>query len=485
MPRKNKEKTTKTPAKKPASSGSSSSAVSDALLEMQQTGGNQQALSMLSTVPTTATPSANAFSVSSGGFQYQLPQAPLIQEFNRDLLSGYSHAPSASDHEMFPHLNQEESGRRSAELRDPSDRAALVKEARNQGRAHSYVRLDAASPTVPGKRHKLGRMQGKSQRGQQKEQHFYDAGGKFTPYPREAEHLDGMTSSSTSTQDVWRALDAVNRGEQAPEGFEGHERELMSVPTITNLSEVQRSPLMGAASNMEIANQAHTTGTPKSFEEGFGNSEEREVKKKRKRKTESADADSDSEDSKTKAFNFPGSISSTGAGAVHQFQAVEDSIMRGEMSDESVSKRVKRAPEAGTVKEARDFALKKKKALLNTFQDRLQMTDISYAQSEPTVEDREQASLLRLRSGLRRNALPQMGLLRGGLRTLEKSSASSSSSSSEEKTPLEAFDLGEEAEVEDQEFLPPGNELEEDSEDESDPKDEEEEMDEEETEEKR
>jgi len=483
MPRKNEEKTTKAPAKKPASSGSSSSAVSDALLEMQQTGGNQQALSMLSTVPATATPSANTFSVSSEGFQYQLPQAPLIQEFNRDLLSGYSHAPSASDRERFPHLNQEESGRRSAELRDPSDRAALVKEARNQGRAHSYVRLDAASPTVPGKKHRLGRMQGKSQRGQEKEQHFYDNGGKFTPYPREADHLQSMTSSSTSRQDVWKALDAVNRGEQVPEGFEGHERELMSVPTITNLSEVQRSPLMGAASNMEIANQAHTSGTPRPFEEAFGNSEEREVKKKRKRKTE--DDGSDSEDSKTKAFNFPGSISSTGAGAVHQFQAVEDSIMRGEMSDESVSKRVKRAPEAGTVKEARDFAVKKKKALLNTFQDRLQMTDISYAQSEPTGEDREQATLMRLRSGLRRNALPQMGLLRGGLRTLEKSSASSSSSSSEEKTPLEAFDPGEEVEFEDEEFLPPENELEEDSEDESEPVDEEEEMDEEEIEEKK
>ncbi|WP_372632036.1 hypothetical protein [Cohnella sp.] len=471
MPGKSDEKKTKTSAKKSGSSGSSSSAVSDALLEMQQTGGNQQALSMLSTVPSTETRSANTFSVSSEGFQYQLPQAPLIQEFNRDLLSGYSHAPSASDRERFPHLNLEESGRRSAELRDPSDRAALVKEARDQGRAHSYVRLDATSPSVRGKKHRLGRMQGKNQRGQQKEQHFYDAGGKFTPYPREAEHLQGMTSSSTSTQDVWKALDAVNRGEKVQEGFEGHERELMSVPTITNLSEVQRSPLLGAASNMEIANQAHTSGTPRPFEEAFGRSEEREAKKKRKRKTESED--SDSEDTKTKAFNFPGSISSTGAGAVHQFQAVEDSIMRGEMSDDSVRKRVKRAPESGTVEEARGFAVKKKKALLATFQDRLQMTDISSAQQEPVGEDRELATLMRLRSGLRRNALPQMGLLRGGLRTLEKSSSSSSSSSAEEKVPHEAFDVGEE--VDEEEFLPQVDELEEELEFGSEPEDEEEE----------
>lgn len=35
--------------------------------------------------------------------------------------------------------------------------------------------------------------------------------------------------------------------------------------------------------------------------------------------------------------------------------------MKGEMSDESVRKRVKRAPEAGTVEEARGFAVKKKK----------------------------------------------------------------------------------------------------------------------------
>ena len=456
MPKKNGEKQTKAPAKKSTSSASSSSAVSDALLEMQQSGGNQQALGMLGTVPSTATPSANTFSVSSEGFQYQLPQAPLIQEFNRELLTGYSHAPSASDRELFPNLNREEDGRRLAELSAPSDRAALVKEARDQGHSHSYVRLDAASPSVRGKKHRLGRMQGKNQRGQQREQHFYDAGGKFTPYPREAEHLEDMTSSSTSTQEVWRALDAVNRGERVPEGFEGRERELMSVPTITNLSEVQRSPLMGAASNMEIANQAHTTGTPKPFEEAFGDSEEREVKKKRKRKTE--DADSDSDELKTKAFNFPGSISSTGAGAVHQFQAVEESIMKGEMSDEAVRKRVKRAPEAGTVEEARGFAVKKKKALLGTFQDRLQMTDVSYAQHEPSDEDRELATLMRLRSGLRRNAMTQMGLLRGGLRTLEKTTASASSSAPTDKLPSEAFDPG--YEVDDNDFVPESNEQE-------------------------
>ncbi len=460
MPKKSDEKKKKMSAKKPGSSASSSSAVGDALLEMQRIGGNQQALSMLSTLPSTAKPSANTFSVSSEGFRYQLPQAPLVQEFNRDLLSGYSHAPSASDRELFPHLNREEDGRRSAELGAPSDRAALVKEARDQGRAHGYVRLDASSPSVRGKKHRLGRMQGKNQRGQQKEQHFYDAGGKFTPYPREAEHLRSMTSSSKGAQDVWRALDAVNRGEKVPEGFEGHERELMSVPTITNLSEVQRSPLMGAASNMEIANQAHTIGTPKPFEEAFGSSEEREVKKKRKRKTE--DADSDSDESKTKAFNFPGSISSTGAGAVHQFQAVEESIMKGEMSDESVRKRVKRAPEAGTVEEARGFAVKKKKTLLGTFQDRLQLTDVSSAQREPNEADRELATLMRLRSGLRRNAMPQMGLLRGGLRTLEKTTASASSSAPTVKLAPEAFDPG--YEVDDDDFIPSPDEEETDDE---------------------
>ncbi len=458
MPRKSDEKKTKTPAKKTASSASSS-AVSDALLEMQRTGGNQQALSMIGTVPSASTPSANTFSVSSAGFQYQLPQAPLIQEFNRDLLSGYSHASSASDRERFPHLNREEDGRRLAELRDPSDRAALVKEARSQGRSHGYVRLDAASPSAREKKLRLGRIQGKNQRGQQKEQHFYDAGGKFTPYPREAEHLQGMTSPSTSTQDVWRALDAVNRGEKVPAGFEGHERELMSVPTITNLSEVQRSPLMGAASNMEIANQAHTTATPKSFEEAFGSSEEREVKKKkRKRKTE----DPDDGDSRTKAFNLPGSISSTGAGAVHQFQAVEDSILRDELSDGPVRKRVKRAPEAGTVEEARGFAVKKKKALLDTFRDRLRMTDVASAQREPNESDRELATLMRLRSGLRRNAMPQMGLLRGGLRTLEKTTASTSSSAPADKLPPEAFDPG--CEVDDDDYIPMPDEQEPDDE---------------------
>ncbi|MFC4599833.1 hypothetical protein [Cohnella hongkongensis] len=463
MPKINGDRKKRETGKKTASSASSS-AVGDALLEMQQTGGNQHALSMIQTVPSDAGPSPGMFSIGSGGFQYQLPQASLIQEFSRDLTSGYAQAPSASDRERFPHLNREEGDRRLAELREPADRAALVKEARDQGRAHEYLRLTATSSRGRESALRLGRVQGTKKRGQQREQHFYDSGGKFTPYPREAEHLEGMTSPGTSTQKVWKALDAVNRGEAPPQGFESQERELMSVPVITNLSEVQRSPLMGAASNMEIANQAHTTGTPKSFEEAFGRSEEREVKK-RKRKREKAD--SDEGDSKTKAFNFPGSISATGSGAVHQFQAVEDSLMRGELSEDAVRKRVRRAPEGSDVEEARRLAVGKQKALLGTFQDRLSMTDVSYAQGESVGADREMATLMRLRSGLRRNAMPQMGLL-PSLRTLEKQTASSSSSTSSTspaaKVPFEAFDSGHE--VDDDEFVPRREELEE-SEDES------------------
>ncbi|RED58537.1 hypothetical protein [Cohnella lupini] len=437
MPRTPKDK--KPGGEKKKSISPSSSATSDALLEMQSSVGNQ-ATQMIQT-NTTASQPPGFFHFGSGGFNYQVPQIPMIQEFNRDLEGSFASAPSASDQESFPHLNRMEGERRTAKLEEPSDRAALVKEAKNQGRAHKLMSLEAPSLFEPDETYKLGRIQGSANPFQKNEQHFYDASSSFTPYPREAEHLQEMATGEQTEQDVWRGLDASNRGERPPEAFADHERTLQSVPTIFNLAEVQRSKLMGASSNLEVANQAHTLGTPRSFEDEFGHTEKREMKK-RKKKASDAGSDTDSDtasssktgkgkpsakkksktdpDTTSVDFNVPGSIAATGSGAVHQFQAVESSIMGGEMSDKSIREKVKRAPKGSNVEEARDLAVRKRDSLLRTFGERMQMTDVDFAQQEIEPADREAATMSRVRSGIRRNSMSQMGLLRGNLRTLEK-----------------------------------------------------------------
>jgi hypothetical protein len=423
------------------SASSSSGAVVSNAQDMQQ--GNQDTLRMIQTRPATSAPGPNTFQVSAGGFNYQLPQLDLLQEFNRGLQSAYANTASSSDQEQFPHLNdQMPDGRRLAKLMEPSDRAALVKETQDQGRAHKYLKLEAPSSSNSQENFKLGRLQNPPMKGSAKEQHFFDESGSFTPYPREADHLEELATGGKTRKDVWKVLDAVNRGEKPPNGFEAHEQLLMSVPTITNLSEVQRSPLMGASTNLEIANQAHTTGASASFSSAFGTSEERKLDTKRKRNSKKDDSEAENATKKKKkeqvTFNLPGTLSSTGTGAVHQFEAVENSIMNRELSDYAVKKKVKRAPEGAKVAEARNLAVFKKNALLSTYSERLKMTDIERAQNETSAEAREEATLMRLRSGLRRNSMPQMGLLRTGLRTLEKQTASSSGvSNADVRSPLD------------------------------------------------
>lgn len=384
-------------------------------LQLQQSVGNQATMGLIMAsappslpqqqLPQGPTgPGGGFFQTSAQGYDYQIPQAPFLQSVNRDLQASYGSAPSARDTEQFPHLNLNPDGKRQAEIHEPSDRAALVKEAQDQKRAHGYVKLSTPSLFEPDQMQALGRIQNPPARQLRNEQHFYDASNSFTPYPREAEHLQKMADDGRSEREVWQALDAVGRGQRPPSSFRDEELALQSVPTITNISEVQRSPLMGAASNLEIANQAQRPDTPISFQTAFGQSDDRQVQKKSKKKPGNAET-------KDVTFNLPGTISSTGSGAVHQFQAVEQSMMEGNMSDESVRKKVKRAPQGSNVEEARDLAIHKRDALLDTFEQRIQMTDIDQAQSFSSEKDRRDATMMRLYSGVDRNTKPQMGLM--------------------------------------------------------------------------
>jgi hypothetical protein len=373
----------------------------------------------------------------------------LLQGFNRELKSAYAHTPSSSDKDRFPHLNSKgKKGRRRALLKAPSDRAALVAETKELGHGHRYAQLEAEldaeldtgldgeSLAKPSETYPLGRIQNPTRPALWKEQHYYDAGGSFTPYPREAEHLESLAADGKSTKDVWQALDAVNRGQRPSEAFRAHEQSLMSVPTITNISEVQRSPLMGAGANLEMANQAHALGEAASFQSAFGYTEERE-RPSRIKASSSATKKKAKPSRKPKPLlvNLPGSIHSTGSGAVHQFEAVEKAIESGDISDAAVRREVKRAHRGSNVAEARDLAVGKKDALLKTFGDRLQMTDISKAQEIEGDGGRETATLMRLQSGLRRNTMRQMGLLPYSLRTLAKRESDASASKHELPVP--------------------------------------------------
>ncbi len=354
---------------------------------------------------------ASSWSVGSGTNAFQIPQQPFLQGFREDVQNRYGAMQSASDPSAFPHLNQQrmdgEDERRHAQLQQPRDKAALVKQAQDQGRSHKYMTISNRSPS--GSTQDLGRIQS-SVPWAPREQHFYNTEGSFTPYPAEASHLQSMTGGETSTQDVWQALDSANRGEELPEEFTDQSQSLQSVPTIFNISEAQRSPLMSATSNMVISNQAQTTGTPQSFPQAFG------------RATKMGG----------KNINLPGTIPATGSGAVHQFGAVESSLVGGDFSEESVRKNVKRGPSGMGVAKARDYAAQKRNDLIGAFGDRMGMTDVAYAQREGN-EESEEATRMRLQSGINRSSLPQMGLMRSGLRPLTTPQGGTSFPTAEEE----------------------------------------------------
>lgn len=343
------------------------------------------------------------FSHVSGGNTYTFPARDFLQDVRQDLDMRYQHTPSASDSMQFPHLNQQTSingrDRRLADIQSPQDRSALVSEAHQQGRTHGYVALQtngtdqgriSASPFPSGRR----------------EQHYYDPSSTFTPYPQEAQHLQGLASRIQdeneemgpidARQQVYQSLDAVNRGR--PSGMED-ESQLQSVPLIINLAEVQRSHLMGYSSNLELANQAQMSN-PDPFSQVFGTSVQRGGHN----------------------VNLPGTMSATGTGAVHRFDAIDESLEADEFTREGVQSRITRAPQGLTLPQNRNLVEQNRQNLMGTFQQRFDMTDTGYAQEQfSDDESREAATRARLRSSADRSALGQMGLSRYNYRPLTRS----------------------------------------------------------------
>jgi hypothetical protein len=317
----------------------------------------------------------------------------------QDLAMRYDRVPSAADADRYPHLNSTTTvgtrQRRQAEIRGPEDRAALVSQAREQGRALPYVALSAASAAAAGTTHSLGRVSA-SPFGAAREQHYYDSSGSFTPYPVEGQFLEGQAAAGAGRQNVWRDLHRVSTG-GAPATLTAHERHLQSVPTILNVSEPQRSPLMAAASNLEVANQAQTTGTPRSFADAFGQARG--------------------------TVNIPGTIAATGSGAVHQFDAVDNAIAAGDIGNASLQRRVTRAPQGMRLPQARNLTVRRRDNLLRTVRERIDMTDTDRAMQEPTRTGRDMAVRMRVRSGIDRAALRPMGLSRYDYRPLVRTAA--------------------------------------------------------------
>jgi hypothetical protein len=338
------------------------------------------------------------WNVISGPSTFSIPQVDFLQAYQQSLHSRYSHLPSASDEESYPHLNQTveigDRERRQAVITSPFDRALLVKQALDNKHSLPYVKLETPSFSSPDSTLDLGRISASPFPSGAREQHFYDSNGTFTPYPAEGQRLQSLATNGVTEQQVWQSLHSVSRGDAPVPQLMEHELELQSVPTIFNISETQRSHLMSASSDLEVANQAHTSEEPRDFRSAFGYS--------------------------SKNVNYPGTISATGSGAVHQFGAFETALMDGDLSDEAICENVTRAPKGMTLETARDLAVERRDNVLNTFGERMAMTDIEKAAELSDEEDREDAVSMRLMSGVNRSTLPQMGLMKYNLRPLLK-----------------------------------------------------------------
>jgi hypothetical protein len=343
-------------------------------------------------------PTPGHWNLTSGPSMFSIPQVGFLQSYQQSLGERYSHMPSASDEESYPHLNQTveigDRERRHAVITSPFDRALLVKQALDNKHSLPYVKLETSSFSSPDTSLDLGRISASPFPSGAREQHFYDSHGTFTPYPAEGQHLQSLATDGVTKQQVWQSLHSVSRGEAPMEELMQHELELQSVPTIFNISETQRSHLMSASSNLEVTNQAHTSEEPLDFRSAFGYS--------------------------SKNVNYPGTISATGSGAVHQFGAFETALMEGDISDDAIRGNVIRAPKGMALETARDLAVERRDNVLNTFGQRMEMTDIEKAAELSDEEDREDAVSMRLTSGINRSTLPQMGLMKYNLRPLLK-----------------------------------------------------------------
>jgi hypothetical protein len=279
--------------------------------------------------------------------------------------------------------------RRQASVQ-PADRAPLVKEAQDQGRALPYVSLTTPSFANPNQQLDLGRIS--SSPFNRNEQHYYNQNNGFTPYPQEAQTFQGMATGGVTEKQVWQSLHNVNMGQPPLPQMMQHEQELQSVPNIINLAETQRSPLMGALSNLEIANQAQKSGPASSFQQAFGQNQG--------------------------GVNLPGTIAATGAGAVHQFSAFERSLLENDIGDENIQRKVTRAPKKVPIAKARRMATKRRDNILDSMNDRFRMTNLKMAMKMKKPNDRRDAMYMRLLSAAKRNSMGPMGLSRYNFRSL-------------------------------------------------------------------
>lgn len=344
---------------------------------------------------------ADDYVLQSGEMDAPEPDVPFLQSVREDLQARYAHAPSAADPQAFPHLNQRATingtERRQANIQGPQDHAALVAEAQRQGHAHRYISLQANGEG-------MGRISA-SPFGPRTEQHYRDAHNTMTSYPQEASQLQSHAAEITSAanpapqarRQVYQALDSAARGLPPPPALRDSGASLRSIPLLTNVSEAQRSPLMAAASNLEIANQAQSEN-PIPFREAFGHSVSRG----------------------RNTVNMPGTIVSTGSGAVHRFAAVEGALSQNQFTPQSVQDRIQRGPRGSTTAEARRLGVGTRENLVNTIRRRFDITDVSRALQEPDPEGRQMAVDMRLRSAVNRNTLPQLGLMRHNLRPLRR-----------------------------------------------------------------
>jgi hypothetical protein len=204
--------------------------------------------------------------------------------------------------------------RRSAEIRDPTDRAVLAGEPRSGG-VH-YVRLSQApAPSAPPL--VAGRLQDPRNANLPNERHIYEERTRGAPsYPREAAHMEAMARSSGRShhevfEDTVRAMEVSPLATSDPV----EQRHLVTTANIVGIAEQRRDPFMGFASAQTLAHAASpgSTATPRGV---FGQRQGR--------------------------VNLPGSLPASGTGATAQFRGFRADVEAGRDPTSEASRRLRR-----------------------------------------------------------------------------------------------------------------------------------------------
>lgn len=204
--------------------------------------------------------------------------------------------------------------RRSAEIREPTDRAVLAGEPRSDD-VH-YVRL-SQSPAPNAPPLVAGRLQDPRNANLPNERHIFEERTRGAPsYPREAAHMEAMARSSGRPhheifEDTVRAMEVSPLATSDPD----EQRHLVTTANIVGIAEQRRDPFMGFASAQALVHAAspESMATPRGV---FGQRQGR--------------------------VNLPGSLPASGTGATAQFRAFRADVEAGRAPTSEASHRIRR-----------------------------------------------------------------------------------------------------------------------------------------------